>query len=486
MLAAARERREAEQRARRITYDDSASSWTATAGSSTPAGAAARACEARDQGRDQGDDPRASRRGVPLGRGADDLPQGAAAPTSPRRYGRKRTDGLRRRATCRRGAARRRGPRAARRRAGGGAVSLAAIAEAVGTPTYVYNADVIRARYRALDAALAAVPHRIRYAVKANTNLAVLADAARARRRRGHRLRAASLRARCGRLSGRADRLQRRREDAGGAARGGRRRGVGHINVESREELELLDRIAGEARHDVAVGIRVNPDVTVDTASRTSRPASAASSSACRSTRCVAAARVVARAPARRLDGARDAPRQPARRHRSVPGRGRRGCWSCSTALRARRDRRCRLRRHRRRARHPLRATSAPMDPEQLRRRGRAAARADRAHGRISSRDGSSSGRRACCSRGCLYRKHSGGKEFVIVDAGMNDLVRPSHYQAYHEIVEVRGSGPAGGAGGRRRPVCETGDFLALDRDAARASRRRPARRARRRAPTAS
>jgi diaminopimelate decarboxylase len=33
-----------------------------------------------------------------------------------------------------------------------------------------------------------------------------------------------------------------------------------------------------------------------------------------------------------------------------------------------------------------------------------------------------------------LSRKHSGGKELVLVDAGMNDLVRPSHYQAYHEI----------------------------------------------------
>ena len=40
-----------------------------------------------------------------------------------------------------------------------------------------------------------------------------------------------------------------------------------------------------------------------------------------------------------------------------------------------------------------------------------------------------------------LYRKHSGGKEFVVVDAGMNDLVRPSHYQAYHEIVELEEHG---------------------------------------------
>src|SRR5512134_3509415 len=56
-----------------------------------------------------------------------------------------------------------------------GDVRLSEIADEVGTPTYVYNLDVIRARYRALDAALAAVPHRICFAVKANGNLAVLA-----------------------------------------------------------------------------------------------------------------------------------------------------------------------------------------------------------------------------------------------------------------------------------------------------------------------
>ncbi len=63
-----------------------------------------------------------------------------------------------------------------------------------------------------------------------------------------------------------------------------------------------------------------------------------------------------------------------------------------------------------------------------------------------------------------LSRKHSGGKELVLVDAGMNDLVRPSHYQAYHEIVELeihdRAEGPVDVVG----PVCETGDFLARDR----------------------
>jgi diaminopimelate decarboxylase len=64
-----------------------------------------------------------------------------------------------------------------------------------------------------------------------------------------------------------------------------------------------------------------------------------------------------------------------------------------------------------------------------------------------------------------LYRKHAGGKEYVIVDAGMSDFVRPSHYNAHHEIVVLADS-----AGRPERtvnvvgPICESGDFLALDR----------------------
>src|SRR5262249_4738802 len=61
-----------------------------------------------------------------------------------------------------------------------------------------------------------------------------------------------------------------------------------------------------------------------------------------------------------------------------------------------------------------------------------------------------------------LYRKHSGGKEFLVVDAGMNDLVRPSHYQAYHEIIELEEQGRPDTRVDVVGPVCETGDFLAL------------------------
>jgi diaminopimelate decarboxylase len=64
-----------------------------------------------------------------------------------------------------------------------------------------------------------------------------------------------------------------------------------------------------------------------------------------------------------------------------------------------------------------------------------------------------------------LYVKKNGKKTFVIVDAAMNDLIRPALYQAHHEIVPVRPRP------GRARkvdvvgPICETGDFFAHDRE---------------------
>ena len=63
-----------------------------------------------------------------------------------------------------------------------------------------------------------------------------------------------------------------------------------------------------------------------------------------------------------------------------------------------------------------------------------------------------------------LYRKRNGEKEFLITDAGMNDLLRPALYGAHHEIVPLlQGSGEAA-AMDVVGPVCETGDFFARDR----------------------
>ena len=77
-----------------------------------------------------------------------------------------------------------------------------------------------------------------------------------------------------------------------------------------------------------------------------------------------------------------------------------------------------------------------------------------------------------------IYTKESGGKHFVIQDAAMNDLIRPTLYDSFHRIWPVapagRRAGAAGGLRGRHPrhdassdvvgPVCESGDFLAKDR----------------------
>jgi len=64
-----------------------------------------------------------------------------------------------------------------------------------------------------------------------------------------------------------------------------------------------------------------------------------------------------------------------------------------------------------------------------------------------------------------LYLKENRGRRFVIVDAGMNDLLRPSLYQAFHRIEPVVTRGKSATRVDVVGPVCETGDFLARERD---------------------
>ncbi len=66
-----------------------------------------------------------------------------------------------------------------------------------------------------------------------------------------------------------------------------------------------------------------------------------------------------------------------------------------------------------------------------------------------------------------LYRKCSPAKQFIIVDAAMNDLIRPSLYRSHHEIVAVRRTPRPPVTADVVGPVCETGDFLARDREMA-------------------
>ena len=66
-----------------------------------------------------------------------------------------------------------------------------------------------------------------------------------------------------------------------------------------------------------------------------------------------------------------------------------------------------------------------------------------------------------------LYRKCGASKEFIVVDAAMNDLIRPALYQSHHEIIPVRKTARGSVVADVVGPICETGDFLARDREMA-------------------
>ncbi|MBV5268911.1 MAG: diaminopimelate decarboxylase, partial [Afipia sp.] len=63
-----------------------------------------------------------------------------------------------------------------------------------------------------------------------------------------------------------------------------------------------------------------------------------------------------------------------------------------------------------------------------------------------------------------IYVKHGDAKNFVIIDAAMNDLIRPTLYEAHHDILPVRENAARNFVADVVGPVCETGDYLALDR----------------------
>ena len=340
-----------------------------------------------------------------------------------------------------------------------GGVPLAEIARKVGTPVYVYNAEAIRERYRTLDAALGGLPHRICYAVKANSTLAILrilrdlgagADIVSG----GEMARALA-------AGFTADRIVFSgvgKSDA--ELREAVRARLGHLNVESVEELRRLATIAEAEGADVAVGIRVNPDVTTET-----HPYISTGKSGIKFgvpvDQVPSAGEFIAGHPRLRLTtlamhlGSQLSDTDPFRQ-------GIARLLELATRLRG--------------EAHSLEVIDIggglgirynheqEMDPARF-----AAAVAP-----LLAPTGYTvylePGRFLVGSAGVLltevlYRKHSGGKEFVVVDAGMNDLVRPSHYQAYHEIVAVEAEDRPGLRADVVGPVCETGDFLALDRE---------------------
>lgn len=339
-------------------------------------------------------------------------------------------------------------------------VRLAALAEAVGTPVYVYGAGHIREQYRKLDGALAPVPHRICYSVKANGNLAVLrllrslgAGADIVSSGELARSLAAGFPGSDMVFSGVG-----KTEDEMAAAL---EAGVGMINVESEEELAVLADVAGRLGRTASVAVRVNPEVTVDTHPYTATgvkgkkfgvPYDEAGELAHRAA-CTPGLTLTGIAM-HIGSGIKDtAPFVEALvKVLEIVGlvRGR-GVTTLTTldlggGLGIR-----------------YREGDRPLDVQ---------AYADAILPHVAASRLTlvlEPGRFIVGNAGVLltrvlYRKRSGGKMIAVVDAGMTDLIRPSHYQAWHEIAAEHD-------GGERTswdvvgPICESGDFFALDRD---------------------
>ncbi len=341
-------------------------------------------------------------------------------------------------------------------------VPLADIAARAGTPCYVYSANAIQARIRAYNKALEGVPHRICYSVKANSNLAVLALAARA----GAGFDIVS--------GGELYRVIKAGADPGTVVFSGVGKTAAEIeqaldarihsfNCESEAELALIDALASRRGVKARVALRVNPDVDAVTHPYIStglrehkfgidmaevedvyRRAAALDGLEIEGVSCHIGSQILdAGALMEALD-----------RMLALVGR--------------------------------LRAQGLPIlhldlggglgvaytpeaespDPSSF----AASVRAKiEGHGLTLMLE---PGRSIVAEAGVLvtrvlYRKRSPRKEFIIVDAAMTDLIRPALYKAHHEVIPVRrtplGTVRADVVG----PVCETGDFLARDREVA-------------------
>jgi diaminopimelate decarboxylase len=323
----------------------------------------------------------------------------------------------------------------------------------------VYGANLIRAQFHALDDALQGIPHRVCYSVKANGNLAVLrvlqqagagADIVSVGELR--RVLAAGFAPDTIVFSG-VGKTAAEIEEAIGA-------GIGFLNIESASELDVVAAAARRLGKRASVGIRVNPDVATQTHPYT-KTGERTAKFGVPFDDVVNVARRIVDEPQLRLRGL--AMHLGSQLTDVDPyHRGTVKLLELVAVLRASGIATLEaldvggglgVRYHEEQAPSP-RAFAKAVVP------------AIRAAGLKLLCE---PGRYLVANAGLLltrvlYRKRAGGKEFVIVDAGMTDFVRPSHYHAHHDIVPLQDGGRAERVVNVVGPICESGDFLALDR----------------------
>ncbi len=341
-------------------------------------------------------------------------------------------------------------------------VDLEDIARSAGTPVYVYSATAIRERYKRYDDAFGDTPHHVFYAVKANSNLSVLRLLAEAGA--GFDIVSGGELFRVLRAGGSPGKVVfsgvgKTREEVEYALASG----IHSFNCESESELALIDSIASRLGKTARIAMRVNPHVDAQTHPYISTglrdhkfgiDISAVEEVYVRAAQfghlvlegvschigsqlldtlplkeaLDAVLALVARLRARGLPishldlgGGLGVPYKPDQVEPDVTAHVRYVCAHCEGA-----------------------GLTLMMEP------GRS----------IVGPAG------ALLSR-VLYRKSTESKEFIVVDAAMNDLIRPALYQAFHEIVPLRHHMPGTVVADVVGPVCETGDFFARDREMA-------------------
>jgi len=351
-------------------------------------------------------------------------------------------------------------------------VSLQTLAEQYGTPLYVYSVAMIRERYEAFDAAFRDQPHTICYSVKANSNLTLL----RLLAKKGCGFDAVS----GGELERvlAADRKAAKKVVFSGVGKtreeltAALKAGILLFNVESESELWALAECAGRLRKTAPLALRVNPDVAavthpyISTGLRKHKfgvpigearalyaKASGARYLKVRGVSVHIGSQITDVAPfGEAMERVADLVRElrgDGHRIDYIDAGGGLGItyektngieFSANVAAYARA------------LASPLRG----LDVRLLLEPGRSIV-----------------GPAGVLVTSVIYRKENDSRRFLVVDAAMNDLIRPALYGAYHEIVPVtlRQVSPTNAEVTKREitdvvgPICETGDFFARDRE---------------------
>ncbi|HEY1264844.1 MAG TPA: diaminopimelate decarboxylase [Terriglobales bacterium] len=340
---------------------------------------------------------------------------------------------------------------------------LSALGKRFGTPLYIYSAKTIRRRLRDFDQAFGDYPHTICYSVKANSNIHILRLLAKMG---------------CGFdvVSGgelervlRADRRAARSVVFSGVGktpdemRAALNAGILLFNVESESELEVLAACAARLHKPARMALRVNPDVPAETHPYISTGLHQHKFGV----------------PIRQA---------PELYHRAAKSKFLRAAGvsvhigsqiTDVSPFRASMERVANLVLGLRRAGHDIRYVDAggglgiaykDQSPPDFSARVRFYA--DALLGPLRNLDiqlllepgRSIVGPAGVLLTRVLYKKTNNARTFVVVDAAMNDLLRPALYQAYHEIVPVKTGHSYEEVVDVVGPVCETGDFFARDR----------------------